>query len=131
MLTCVSFISLSALTGNSKDGHGLNKNAILALTFGILAPLMISIMITISRYWTEKHAYASLDYSIDTFVLLSLVEIGFFIYYADQNTFTWMEIVYGVAASVFQIAGTCFMIYSATFGLAGPASAMVQSQAAV
>jgi len=98
MLTCVSFISMSALSAGK---GGLNKNAILALTFGICAPLMISIMITISRYWTEKHAYASLDYSIDTFVLLSLVEIGFFVYYAEQNTFSWMAIVYGVAASVF------------------------------
>ena len=124
MLTCVSFISFSALSSQHKEGK-LNKNAICALGFGIMAPLMISIMITISRYWTEKHGYSSLDYSIDTFVLLSLFEIGFFIYFAENNTFTWLQILYGVAASVFQIAGTCFMIYSATFGLAGPASAMV------
>ena len=102
MLTCVSFISFSALSGEHKsDGAKQKYNAILALSFGIMAPLMISIMITISRYWTEKHAYSSLDYSIDTFVLLSLAEIGFFVYYAENNTFTYMEIFFGVAASVF------------------------------
>ena len=93
--------------------------------FGIAAPLMISIMITLSRWWTEKYGYISLDFTIDTFLLLSLVEIAFFFYYAESRTYTWLDILYGVLASIFQIAGTMLMIYSATFGLAGPASAMV------
>lgn len=55
MLICVGFISYSALTkdtGESEKEEGLNQNAVLALSFGIGAPFMISIMITLSRYWT-------------------------------------------------------------------------------
>lgn len=35
---------------------------------------------------------------------------------------------YGIAASFCMVSGTILMIYSATYGLAGPASAMVQCQ---
>ena len=81
MLICVGFISFSALAGHH-GGGALNKNAAYALIFGISAPLMISIMITLSRWWTEKYGYVSLDFTIDTFLLLSLAEIGFFYYFA-------------------------------------------------
>ena len=55
MLICVGFISCSALLTDNDDNQNestLNKNAIYALSFGIAAPFMISIMITLSRYWT-------------------------------------------------------------------------------
>jgi drug/metabolite transporter (DMT)-like permease len=42
--------------------------------------------------------------------------------------YTLLQVLFGTIASIFQILGTVLMIYSATYGLAGPASAMVQSQ---
>ena len=124
MLACVCCISLS----NLSSGH-INTDAILALCFGIIAPLMISITISISKYMTMKHGYNSRDLTIDTFLCLGILEIGLCIQYQVTNPigYDFREILFGVIASIFQILGTMLMIYSATYGLAGPASAMVQS----
>ena len=76
MLACVSIISLQSLD----TGSSLDINALKALLFGLLAPFMISISISVSRYWTVNHNYKSFDFTIDTFMVISLYEIGFFIY---------------------------------------------------
>ena len=73
MLACVSIISLQSLD----TGSSLDINALKALLFGLLAPFMISISISVSRYWTVNHNYKSFDFTIDTFMVISLYEIGF------------------------------------------------------
>ena len=126
MLACVSCISLQSL-----GSGGFSENTILALGLGIFAPFMISLTISVSKYWTINYHYKSLDFTIDTFLCMSLIEIGFSIYYELNTGYTFKEVLFAFIASIFQILGTMLMIYSATFGLAGPASAMVQSQCVV
>ena len=74
MLACVSIISLQSLD----TGSSLDINALKALLFGLLAPFMISISISVSRYWTVNHNYKSFDFTIYTFMVISLSEISFF-----------------------------------------------------
>ena len=74
-----------------------------------------------------NYNYRSLDFTIDTFLCMSILEIGFCINYHLNVGYTLEQLAFGVVACFFQIFGTMLMIYSATFGLAGPASAMVQS----
>ena len=73
--------------------------------FGLLAPFMISISISISRFWTINYDYKSLDFTIDTFLAISIAEIGFFFYFNGQvndgNGYKLQQIGFGVAASVF------------------------------
>ena len=128
MLACVGCISLS----NLSSGH-INMDAILALCFGIFAPFMIAITISISKYWTMKHGYNSKDFTIDTFLCMGILEVGLCIHWQLTNPigYDFREILFGSIACIFQILGTMLMFYSATYGLAGPASAMVQSQCIV
>ena len=90
---------------------------------------MIAVSISISRYLTVNYKYKSFDFTIDTFLMISLCEIGFFFHFNQTvnngEGYHFDQILYGFAASVFQIIGTLLMIYAATYGLAGPASAMV------
>ena len=72
MLGCVGCISLQNLGGGKID-----ENAIYALSFGIFAPFMIAMAISISRYWTINYNYRSLDFTIDTFLCMSIIELGF------------------------------------------------------
>ena len=101
MLACVTIISLQSLD----TGSSLNYNALYALGFGLLAPFMISISISISRYWTVNHNYQSFDFTIDTFLMISIAEIGFFVYFNgeinDGLGYSAEQIGFGVAASLF------------------------------
>lgn len=92
----------------------------------LLAPILISMFIAVSRYWTENYGYSGLDFTMDTYFLMGLVEIPFFINHAQEVGYNFMVLVYGIGASFGQIFGTMLMIYAATKGLAGPSSAMVQ-----
>ena len=76
MLACVCCISLSNLSGGN-----VNSDAILALCFGIFAPLMIAITISVSKYWTMTYGYVSKDFTIDTFLCMGLLEVGLCIYH--------------------------------------------------
>ena len=125
MLACVACISLSNLGGGK-----INMDAVLALCFGIFAPFMIAITISVSKYWTMNYGYNSKDFTIDTFLCMGLLEVGLCIKFeaSDPVGYDFKQISFGIIAAIFQILGTLLMFYSATYGLAGPASAMVQSQ---
>jgi hypothetical protein len=86
---------------------------------------MISIFISISRYWSQVHGYKSIDFTVDTFLCMGLIEIVFFIQHQMNVGYTVKAIICGVGASFGQIMGTLLMIYASTYGLAGPSSAMV------
>lgn len=96
-----------------------------AIGFGLLAPLFISVFISISRYWTENFGYNSQDLTMDTVFLLGITEIYIFTSYYQAGEYTFSHVIFGLSASICQIVGTLFMIYSSTHGLAGPTSAMV------
>lgn len=100
----------------------------MAFVFALLAPLMISIFISISRHWTMTYGYSSFEFSIDTFMLMGFIEVPFFIRHASSVGYSSYVIMCGLGASFGQIVGTILMIYAATKGLAGPSSAMVQVQ---
>ena len=71
------------------------------------------------------YGYSSFEFSMDTFMLMGLLEAPFFIYYASSFGYSNYVIMCGLGASIGQIVGTILMIYAATKGLAGPSSAMV------
>lgn len=98
----------------------------MAICLGIFTPFMISIFISISRYWSQVHGYKSIDFTVDTFLCMGLIEIVFFIQHQVNVGYTVKAIICGVGASFGQILGTLLMIYASTYGLAGPSSAMVQ-----
>ena len=87
--------------------------------------MMIASSISTARYFTTKHGYNTIDYSLDTFTCVALGEIYFFIQRNQEFPYTSLQLSAGIAASFFQVMGTILMCYAATYGLAGPASAMV------
>lgn len=101
------------------------SSATIAISLGLLTPFLISIFISVSRYWSHYHGYNSVDYSIDTFMVMGAVETYFFIRHAMTIGYSVNVFLCGFAASCGQIAGTCLMIYASTKGLAGPSSAMI------
>lgn len=119
MLLCVILVSYPDNKINPKTDSG--DNTFWAISFGLLAPVLISLFILVSRYWTEKYGYSSKDFTIDTFMLMGLLELPFFI----QVQYSLYNLILGVFASLAQIIGTFLMIYASTYGLAGPSSAMV------
>lgn len=84
MLVCVGCISLQSLGGGS-----ISANALYAIGLGILAPFMISLTISVSKYWTMNYDYRSLDFTIDTFLCMSILELGFCIYYEIEYGYTF------------------------------------------
>jgi len=39
---------------------------------------LISIFISVSRFWSQNFGYNSLDYTIDSFFVMGLIEVPFF-----------------------------------------------------
>jgi hypothetical protein len=81
MIGCVIFVACpeprSLYTENLTD----NNYLFLAIGLGLLAPLFISLFISISRYWTITYGYKSQDFTIDTFMMMAILEIYFFFNY--------------------------------------------------
>ena len=51
----------------------------LAIVLSIMISLVISLFILVSRYWTETFGYNTIDFNVDSIMVMGLVEIGFFI----------------------------------------------------
>ena len=86
MLLCVILVSYPEndkidIDAPTTQQEPLPDNVIKAIGFGLLAPLLISVFISISRYWTVNYGYNSQDLTMDTVLLLGIVEIGFFSHY--------------------------------------------------
>ena len=99
MITCVALVALSKFIPSEDNSeiidqpirHLNDKNiseskdkkfaAMVAIGLGVIAPLLISIFIAVSRYWTSNHGYNSSDYSIDSFMLMGVIELFFFFKY--------------------------------------------------
>ena len=84
MLACVLFIAFSkpkppkeVLEVEESELEVLNK--VFAIGFGLGVPVFITMFITISRYWSQHYGYNSLSFSIDTFMVMGLVELPFFL----------------------------------------------------
>ena len=63
--------------------------------------------------------------------MMGILEIYFFFNYQITTGYSINQIIIGVFASLCNIIATSLMIYAATYGLAGPSSAMVQSQGVI
>ncbi len=85
MLACVTIISLQSLNSGA---DGLNIEALYALSYGLLAPLLIALSIAIGRYWTVTCNYKTLDFTLDAFLVMAFSEIGFFIYFEVQTGYS-------------------------------------------
>jgi len=56
-----------------------------AIILGLLTPLMISIFISVSKYWNTYYGYRGVDFSIDTFMLMGIIEIYYFYQYNQET----------------------------------------------
>ena len=63
------------------------------------------IFISVSKYWSQNYGYKSLDFSIDTFALMGLIEFGYFYQYQIQTGYSLWVFLCGLAASFAQISG--------------------------
>ena len=97
----------------------------MAIVFGLASPILISISMTLAKYYTMHHNYASLDFTVDNYMMMGLMEIYFFIHEQTTNGYATYVLLFGVMAALCNTIGTLAINYAATKGLAGPASAMV------
>ena len=97
MLACVALVSCPPPSkNNNESSQGIDvlvpaktdTNMIAAITFGLMAPLFISVFISVSRYWTLNYGYKSQDLTLDTFMLIGFLELGFFINYHNTTGYT-------------------------------------------
>jgi len=70
-----------------------------AICLGLLTPFMISIFISVSKYWNTYHGYKGVDFTIDTFMLMGLIEIYFFYQYNKEKGYPFMVFLCGFGAS--------------------------------
>ena len=131
MIACVVLVSYPKGVSLGEAITGRNEDHTLAISFGLLAPTLISLYVAVSRYWTTMYGYASLDFTMDTFLLMGLIEIWGFWYFQISVGYTYEQLMIGTCAAIFQIVGTLLFMYASTFGLAGPTCAMVQFQSIV
>lgn len=96
MLLCVVLVASS--TGGSTPhakGNKLHKQhesklgySLLCFCMALLAPLMISLFIAVSRFWTERFGYSGLDFTMDTYFVMGLAELPFFIHHVETLGYT-------------------------------------------
>jgi len=81
MVACVLLVATPE-PGSSVAGEKTNQDEFYkAIGLGLLAPLFISIFISVSRFWTFNYGYKSEDFTIDTFMMMGILEIYFFFNY--------------------------------------------------
>lgn len=51
----------------------------LAIALSILISVVISLFILVSRYWTETYGYNTVDFNVDSIMVMGLLEIPFYI----------------------------------------------------
>ena len=101
MILCVSLLSFANhhdVESNSYEGLHSDK-AMIAIGFGLLAPFLISMLIAISRYWTENYGYKSVELTVDTFMLMGFIEIIFFIQYENSVGYSNFALLCGLGAA--------------------------------
>ena len=83
MLACVILVSIAQTP--KAPSQSINNNseeaASIAIFFGLLSPFLISIFISVSRYWSQTFNYRSIDFTVDTFMIMGFIEVPFFIWY--------------------------------------------------
>ena len=96
MLFClVIFASSTGGSSPHPKGSKLHKKhetklgySLLCFCMALLAPLMISLFIAVSRFWTERFGYSGLDFTMDTYFVMGLAELPFFIHHATTLRYT-------------------------------------------
>ena len=53
----------------------------LAIVLSIVISVVISLFILVSRYWTKKYGYNTVDFNFDSIKVMGIVEIRFYIRY--------------------------------------------------
>ena len=88
MLNCVVLVCYSKYIESQavqidilETDENQTYNSIMAIFLGILTPSFISIFISVSKYWTQIHGYRSIDFTVDAFLCMGILEVGFFIHH--------------------------------------------------
>ena len=76
-----------------------------------------------------SQGYTGLNQAIDVAPVINFAFSFFLIPLKDQMTITWMDIFIGTAAEFFMEIARILVSYSVEKGLAGPASALISTQA--
>ena len=71
----------------------------MVISFGLLTPFLIAIFISVSRYWSYYYGYNNVDYSIDNFMVMGIVETYFFFNHLATVGYTFKVFMYGFTAS--------------------------------
>lgn len=103
MLACVILVSVAqtpkapsqTVSANGEDSSA----AKVAIAFGLLSPFLISIFISVSRYWSQTFNYRSIDFTVDTFMIMGFVEVPLFVWYQLGVGYSFKAIVCGLGAS--------------------------------
>ena len=75
------------------------------MTYSLATPLVLALVITFSRYWSENYGYKSLDFTVDTFFVSSIIELPLFIIYATSTGYSPLQMTFGVTAAISFITG--------------------------
>lgn len=111
---------------NDGEQEDTGTYQLLALGMSILVPIFNSFFYASSRQVTAVRGYKSRDLTMDTFLLLGLIETPVFILYHINKGYTTSQLIFGIGASILDISAIFLGIYAATYGLAGPTVAIQQ-----
>ena len=102
MLACVILVSYAQSAkapSQSLNSSGDGSSAKTAIAYGLLSPFLISIFISVSRYWSQTFNYRSIDFTVDTFMIMGFIEVPLFIWYQLGVGYSFKAIVCGLGAS--------------------------------
>ena len=135
MFIGIGCIGAAAATKESEDidedvdtgGRSVFLNGILAILVGLGGPMTMALQHYIIRRFSK--GYTGLNQAFDVAPVINFIFTFFLIPLKEKMTITWMDIFIGTAAEVFMEIARILVSYSVEKGLAGPASALISTQA--
>ena len=128
MLASVVIICVYGSNKASEDsisGEDTLKHATLAVLFGTLSPLSLSLKHIFIRKF--KNTYRSWDTSIDGLIFEYQIYIVFSIYYFSQHSIDWHNLMIGTIGSLFIMSGKILIVLAVANGIAGPAASLINT----
>lgn len=108
-----------------------NGEFAMAIFFGMLTPLIISLFVGVSRYTATKYNYDSTDMHMDTMLFYGIIGCPFMFHWWATIGYTNYQLTCGILSAMANILGLICSNYATNYGLAGPANAIMQVQGVI
>ena len=137
IIPCVVFLTMdpkeeaAALETSSMESslsaEEMSRYGILAVLFGLSAPLLWTFKFTCARRTYERRDFRAFDLGMDSVFFANIY--GFIVYaiYLAHNPFKWDEFIEGQIVGVFFLVGMVLDVMAYDYGPGGPINAILST----